>query len=84
MKHLLMAGDSLNRKGSEFARFPCLNSWFRTTSAIILMMSDGTLQINFFQVSKLAREPFAHRRRFSGPHKGYNQPANGRRHVHRR
>ncbi|KAI6170209.1 Serine/threonine-protein kinase PLK [Aphelenchoides besseyi] len=48
MKHLLAAGESLPRRGQEFARFPWLSSWFRTSSAIVLLMTDGTLQLNFF------------------------------------
>ncbi|KAI6233146.1 Serine/threonine-protein kinase PLK [Aphelenchoides fujianensis] len=48
MKHLLSAGEKLPRRGQEFARFPCLSAWFRTNSAIVLMMTDGTLQLNFF------------------------------------
>ena len=37
------------RDGDELARLPCLRTWFRTRSAIVLHMNNGTLQINFFQ-----------------------------------
>lgn len=39
------------REGDELARLPCLRTWFRTENAIILHLSNGTLQINFFHVS---------------------------------
>ncbi|KAI6233167.1 Serine/threonine-protein kinase PLK [Aphelenchoides fujianensis] len=48
LQHLLSADEKLPRRGQEFARFPCLSAWFRTNSAIVLMMTDGTLQLNFF------------------------------------
>jgi len=48
--HLLKAGANMNvRDGDELARLPCLRTWFRTRSAIVLHLSNGTLQINFFQ-----------------------------------
>jgi polo-like kinase 1 len=37
------------REGDELARLPCLRTWFRTRSAIVLHLTNGTLQINFFQ-----------------------------------
>ncbi|GMS95778.1 hypothetical protein PENTCL1PPCAC_17953, partial [Pristionchus entomophagus] len=47
--HLLKAGEGMAPKdGDELARLPCLRHWFRTKSAIVLHMSNGTLQINFF------------------------------------
>ena len=39
-------------------RLPFLRSWFRTRSAIVLHLSNGTLQVNFFQDhSKIILEP---------------------------
>lgn len=58
IKHLLTTGAGMKNRGQEYARLPCLDSWFRTNSAIILLMSDGTLQLNFFQVC--IRVCFAH------------------------
>uniref|UniRef100_A0A183BZ25 Serine/threonine-protein kinase PLK n=1 Tax=Globodera pallida TaxID=36090 RepID=A0A183BZ25_GLOPA len=49
-EHLIKAGANIpQREGDELARLPCLNTWFRTKSAIVLHLSNGTLQINFFQ-----------------------------------
>ncbi|KAI6243389.1 Serine/threonine-protein kinase PLK1-like, protein [Aphelenchoides fujianensis] len=42
MKYLLSVGERPTRGGHEFARSPCLSAWFRTNSAIVLMMTDGT------------------------------------------
>lgn len=51
-EHLLKAGANIaRREGDELARLPYLSLWFRTKSAIILHLSNGTVQINFFQVS---------------------------------
>uniref|UniRef100_A0A915EAK1 polo kinase n=1 Tax=Ditylenchus dipsaci TaxID=166011 RepID=A0A915EAK1_9BILA len=48
-EHLIKTGANIpKREGDELARLPCLNTWFRTKSAIVLHMSNGTLQVNFF------------------------------------
>uniref|UniRef100_A0A914M9N4 Serine/threonine-protein kinase PLK n=1 Tax=Meloidogyne incognita TaxID=6306 RepID=A0A914M9N4_MELIC len=48
-EHLIKTGANIPiREGDELARLPCLNTWFRTKSAIVLHLSNGTLQINFF------------------------------------
>lgn len=52
-EHLLKAGANITpREGDELARLPYLRTWFRTRSAIILHLSNGCVQINFFQVSR--------------------------------
>ena len=43
------------KEGDELARLPWLRTWFRTRSAIVLHMSNGILQINFFQVMVILR-----------------------------
>ncbi|XP_048848078.1 serine/threonine-protein kinase PLK1-like [Brienomyrus brachyistius] len=49
-EHLLKAGANITRRdGDELARLPYLCHWFRTKSAIVLHLSNGTVQINFFQ-----------------------------------
>ncbi|KAL4624471.1 serine/threonine-protein kinase PLK1-like [Arapaima gigas] len=49
-EHLLKAGANITpRDGDELARLPYLRHWFRTKSAIVLHLSNGTVQINFFQ-----------------------------------
>lgn len=49
-EHLLKAGAAMvPREGDELVRLPYMRSWFRTRSAIILYLTNGTLQINFFQ-----------------------------------
>ena len=48
--YLLQAGANMTpREGDEMTRLPFLRTWFRTRSAIVLHLSNGTLQINFFQ-----------------------------------
>lgn len=56
-EHLLKAGANMaRREGDELARLPYLSLWFRTKSAIVLHLSNGTVQINFFQVGGKAGE----------------------------
>lgn len=48
-QHLLKAGATIApRPGDEMSRLPFLRTWLRTRNAIILHLSNGTLQINFF------------------------------------
>uniref|UniRef100_A0A8R1HIS1 Serine/threonine-protein kinase PLK n=1 Tax=Caenorhabditis japonica TaxID=281687 RepID=A0A8R1HIS1_CAEJA len=47
--HLLKAGEGAEqRAGDDLARLPTLRVWFRTKSAIVLHLSNGTVQVNFF------------------------------------
>lgn len=49
-EHLIKAGAHVAKKdGDDLARLPVLRYWFRTRSAIVLHLSNGTLQINFFE-----------------------------------
>ncbi|XP_076046777.1 serine/threonine-protein kinase polo isoform X2 [Oratosquilla oratoria] len=49
-EHLLKTAASMcPREGDELARIPSLRTYFRTRSAIILHLTNGTLQINFFE-----------------------------------
>lgn len=48
-EHLLKAGANMARRdGDELARLPYLSLWFRTKSAIVLHLTNGTVQVNFF------------------------------------
>lgn len=48
--HLLKAGgDRAVKDGDELARLPYLREWFRTKHAIVLHLSNGSMQINFFK-----------------------------------
>ncbi|KAK5926122.1 hypothetical protein CgunFtcFv8_021717 [Champsocephalus gunnari] len=59
-EHLLKAGANMARRdGDELARLPYLSLWFRTKSAIVLHLTNGTVQINFFlDHTKLILCPF--------------------------
>ena len=46
-QHLLKAGATIApRPGDEMSRLPFLRTWLRTRNAIILHLSNGTLQVN--------------------------------------
>jgi len=48
-EHLVKAGAAMKpRDGDELSRIPNLRAWFRSRSAIVLHLTNGTLQINFF------------------------------------
>lgn len=49
-EHLLKAGGNIApRDGDELARIPFLRTWFRTSRAVVMFLTNGTLQINFFK-----------------------------------
>merc|ERR1711981_1384647 len=49
-EHLLKAGANLQiREGDELARIPFLRTWFRTSRAVVMFLTNGTLRINFFK-----------------------------------
>ena len=50
-EHLLKTGGDVERPVDEVvkSRLPFLRTWFRTRNAIVLFLSNGTIQINFFQ-----------------------------------
>jgi len=56
-EHLVQCGDSLE-KDNNICRLPYLIKWYRTAKAIVLMLSTGTVQINFFSChTKLFFDP---------------------------
>lgn len=43
------AGENMNRpEADDMARLPFLRRWFRTRSAIVLHLSNGTLQVYIY------------------------------------
>jgi len=47
-EHLLKTGDKAV-EADELTRLPYLKNWFRTRNAIVFLLNNGTVQINFFQ-----------------------------------
>jgi hypothetical protein len=46
-EHLLKAGANMTiREGDELSRIPSLKTWFRTSRAVVLYLTNGTLQVN--------------------------------------
>ncbi|CAB4040273.1 A Chain A, Serine threonine- kinase PLK1 [Paramuricea clavata] len=50
-EHLLKAGGPRGTavEANEVSRLPYLRTWYRTRRAIVLHLSNGILQVNFFQ-----------------------------------
>ena len=45
-EHLLKAGANIEvREGDELSRIPALKTWFRTSRAVVMHLSNGTLQV---------------------------------------
>ena len=42
-EHLLKAGANI--EGEELSRVPALKTWFKTSRAIVMHLTDGTLQV---------------------------------------
>ncbi|XP_053601204.1 serine/threonine-protein kinase polo [Plodia interpunctella] len=53
-EHLMKAGASVPvRETDGLSRLPHLHQWFRTTLAVIMYLTNGTLQINFQDHTKI-------------------------------
>ncbi|CAH0600364.1 unnamed protein product [Chrysodeixis includens] len=53
-EHLMKAGASVQvRESDGISRLPHLHQWFRTTLAVIMYLTNGTLQINFQDHTKI-------------------------------
>ncbi|XP_046453987.1 serine/threonine-protein kinase PLK1-like [Daphnia pulex] len=49
-ENLIKAGGSvLPREGDELIRLPFLRQWFRTSRAVVMHLTNGTLQVNYFR-----------------------------------
>ena len=45
-EHLLKAGANIEvREGDELSRIPSLKTWFRTSRAVVMHLTNGTLQV---------------------------------------
>jgi len=49
-EHLLKAGANMEVKEEDaLSRIPALKTWFRTSRAVVMHLTNGTMQINFFK-----------------------------------
>ena len=45
-EHLLKAGANMqSRDGDELSRIPFLKTWFRTSRAVVMFLTNGTVQV---------------------------------------
>ncbi|XP_078353946.1 serine/threonine-protein kinase PLK1-like [Oculina patagonica] len=47
-KHLLKGGDSKGVTSADQPSFPFVDIWFRTDITMVMYLSNGTIQVNFF------------------------------------
>ncbi|CAH0768880.1 unnamed protein product [Bemisia tabaci] len=53
-EHLVKGGAGLQlQEADQLSRIPHLHQWHRTTSAVVMQLTNGTLQINFMDHTKL-------------------------------
>lgn len=55
-KYLANTGSKV-REDEEMARLPYVNDWFRTRTALVFALTNGTLQVHFFDHVKLVLCP---------------------------
>ena len=53
-EHLLKAGAGMQmREGDELSRIPFLRTWFRTSRAVVMFLTNGTLQVRSSKKTRL-------------------------------
>uniref|UniRef100_A0A1B0AVZ3 polo kinase n=1 Tax=Glossina palpalis gambiensis TaxID=67801 RepID=A0A1B0AVZ3_9MUSC len=53
-EHLVKAGaNNVNLETDQISRMPHLHSWFRTTCAVVMHLTNGTVQLNFSDHMKI-------------------------------
>ncbi|XP_017006465.1 serine/threonine-protein kinase polo [Drosophila takahashii] len=54
IEHLVKAGaNNVNIESDQISRMPHLHSWFRTTCAVVMHLTNGSVQLNFSDHMKL-------------------------------
>lgn len=57
-EHLMKAGSSVAVKPCDaMSRIPYMHQWFRTQSAVVMQLTNGTVQINFLDHTKIIMCP---------------------------
>ena len=55
-EHLIKTGASVApRDGDEHLRLPFLRQWFRTSRAVVMHLTSGTLQVTYLFISSLSQ-----------------------------
>ena len=64
--HKLKAGSqAAPQNGDDISRLPVLQKWIRTQSAICMLLTDGCMQINWFEVYFHMLQPVTYRVKFA-------------------
>ncbi|KAK0161583.1 hypothetical protein PV327_010039 [Microctonus hyperodae] len=57
-EHLMKAGGSIAIKNSDsMSRIPYMHQWFRTQTAVVMQLNNGSVQINFLDHTKIIMCP---------------------------
>ncbi|KAK0084064.1 hypothetical protein PV325_007665 [Microctonus aethiopoides] len=57
-EHLMKAGGSIVIKNSDsMSRIPYMHQWFRTQTAVVMQLNNGSVQINFLDHTKIIMCP---------------------------
>lgn len=52
-EHLMKAGATVPRESDQLSRIPHLYQWCRTASTVIMQLTNGTIQLNFLDHTKI-------------------------------
>lgn len=52
-EHLVKAGAAASRESDSMSRIPHLHTWFRTMCAVVIHLTNGTVQLNFSDHQKI-------------------------------
>lgn len=86
-EHLVKAGGSTNvEAGDVLSRIPHLHTWFRTTCAVVMHLTNGSVQVctiapSHWPLNQLISIQFS--AKFLWPHENHFVSAHERRHLHR-
>lgn len=69
-EHLVKAGaNNVNFESDQISRMPHLHSWFRTTCAVVMHLTNGSLQVckisNFIKAFTFSCQPYIFQLNFS-------------------
>ena len=54
-EHLLKAGANMqSRDGDELSRIPFLKTWFRTSRAVVMFLTNGTVQVSYKKIASIS------------------------------
>ena len=54
-EHLVKAGANACKDNDSVSRVPHLHTWFRTQCAVVMHLTNGTVQVTYFSNLKISK-----------------------------